>query len=191
MTVACTPRLAAFRGPRLVTKLLRSDGRLSRAHSTEIRELIAERPMQDVRSFTARLPPVRQTDGARSAIAISLLIVAAAGVTLVSSRRRHRSAERVLRDTGPSRRRPIVFAAGFVALCYVTLTFYDFFSLHTIGRGHVPYRIAALASFTSYRSGTYLARLCSPTPARLALAYHSASVVIDVSYVATDGILTG
>jgi uncharacterized membrane protein YbhN (UPF0104 family) len=35
----------------------------------------------------------------------------------------------------------------------VTLTFYDFFALRTIGAGHVPYRIAALASFTSYSIG--------------------------------------
>jgi len=35
----------------------------------------------------------------------------------------------------------------------VTLTFYDFFSLRTIGRSEVPYRIAALASFTSYSIG--------------------------------------
>jgi uncharacterized membrane protein YbhN (UPF0104 family) len=47
----------------------------------------------------------------------------------------------------------IAFAAAFIGCCYVTLTFYDFFSLHTIGHGHVPYRIAALASFTSYSIG--------------------------------------
>ena len=35
----------------------------------------------------------------------------------------------------------------------MTLTFYDFFSLRTIGRTKVPYRIAALASFTSYSIG--------------------------------------
>ena len=35
----------------------------------------------------------------------------------------------------------------------MTLTFYDFFSLRTIGRSDVPYRMAALASFTSYTIG--------------------------------------
>ena len=35
----------------------------------------------------------------------------------------------------------------------MTLTFYDFFALRTIGRPQVPYRIAALASFTSYTIG--------------------------------------
>jgi uncharacterized membrane protein YbhN (UPF0104 family) len=43
------------------------------------------------------------------------------------------------------------------ALCVVgafcTLTFYDFFALRTIGKTHVPYRIAAMSSFTSYTIG--------------------------------------
>ena len=47
----------------------------------------------------------------------------------------------------------VLIAGGFVAAGYVTLTFYDFFSLRTIGRHDVPYRIAALASFTSYTIG--------------------------------------
>jgi uncharacterized membrane protein YbhN (UPF0104 family) len=46
---------------------------------------------------------------------------------------------------------------GLAALCVVgafcTLTFYDFFALRTIGKRHVPYRIAALSSFTSYTIG--------------------------------------
>ena len=36
---------------------------------------------------------------------------------------------------------------------YVTLTFYDLFALRTIGRADVPYRVAALGSFTSYAVG--------------------------------------
>ena len=36
---------------------------------------------------------------------------------------------------------------------FCTLTFYDFFALRTIGKTHVPYRIAALSSFTSYTIG--------------------------------------
>ena len=36
---------------------------------------------------------------------------------------------------------------------FCTLTFYDFFALRTIGKHHVPYRIAALSSFTSYTIG--------------------------------------
>src|SRR6201999_2108957 len=44
-------------------------------------------------------------------------------------------------------------AGGFVAASYVTLTFYDFFSLRTIGRRDVPYRVAAMAIFISYTIG--------------------------------------
>lgn len=47
----------------------------------------------------------------------------------------------------------IVLAALFVAGGYFTLTFYDWFALRTIGRGKVPYRVAALAGFTSYSIG--------------------------------------
>jgi uncharacterized membrane protein YbhN (UPF0104 family) len=47
-----------------------------------------------------------------------------------------------------------IAAAGlFVALGYFTLTFYDWFALRTIGRRGIPYRIAALAGFTSYSVG--------------------------------------
>jgi uncharacterized membrane protein YbhN (UPF0104 family) len=44
-------------------------------------------------------------------------------------------------------------AVLFVATAYVTLTCYDFFAVRTIGANHVPYRIAALASFTGYAIG--------------------------------------
>jgi uncharacterized membrane protein YbhN (UPF0104 family) len=49
--------------------------------------------------------------------------------------------------------RKVLIAGVFVATGYATLTLYDFFSLRTIGRREVPYRIAALASFTSYSIG--------------------------------------
>jgi glycosyltransferase 2 family protein len=41
----------------------------------------------------------------------------------------------------------------FAACAYGTLTFYDFFAVRTIGANHVPYRVAALASFASYAIG--------------------------------------
>jgi uncharacterized membrane protein YbhN (UPF0104 family) len=47
----------------------------------------------------------------------------------------------------------IALAALCVAGGYFTLTFYDLFALHTIGRGDVPYRVAALTGFTSYSVG--------------------------------------
>ncbi|MET0706713.1 MAG: YbhN family protein [Tardiphaga sp.] len=49
------------------------------------------------------------------------------------------------------------FQIALAALCVLgafgTLTFYDYFALRTIGKTHVPYRIAALSSFTSYTIG--------------------------------------
>src|SRR6476620_1567981 len=88
----------------------------------------------------------------RLGIAASLLIIAFAITTLV------RTLKGV--DTG------VVLIAlteiphgriGLAALCVVgafcTLTFYDFFALRTIGKTHIPYRIAAMSSFTSYTIG--------------------------------------
>src|SRR5271154_467198 len=49
--------------------------------------------------------------------------------------------------------RTLGIAGFFVAAGYLTLTFYDLFALRTIGRAEVPYRIAALAGFTSYSVG--------------------------------------
>ena len=49
--------------------------------------------------------------------------------------------------------RDVAIAALFVAGGYFTLTFYDLFALRTIGRKDVPYRVAALAGFTSYSVG--------------------------------------
>ena len=54
------------------------------------------------------------------------------------------------------RRTPLstILLAGLLVACgYITLTFYDLFALRTIGKYHVPYRIAALAGFTSYSVG--------------------------------------
>jgi glycosyltransferase 2 family protein len=49
--------------------------------------------------------------------------------------------------------RTLGIAGLFVAAGYLTLTFYDLFALRTIGRFEVPYRTAALGSFTSYAIG--------------------------------------
>jgi uncharacterized membrane protein YbhN (UPF0104 family) len=50
-------------------------------------------------------------------------------------------------DTEPS---VIALALVMVTASYASITLYDWLALHTMGRGDVPYRIAALASFTSY-----------------------------------------
>src|SRR5438105_1388785 len=55
-----------------------------------------------------------------------------------------------IRDT---ERRQILFSGLFVAAGYLTLTLYDLFALRAIGRADIPYRIAALAGFTSYSIG--------------------------------------
>jgi glycosyltransferase 2 family protein len=47
----------------------------------------------------------------------------------------------------------IALAALFVAAGYFTLTFYDWFATRAIGRADVPYRVNALAGFTSYSIG--------------------------------------
>src|ERR1700684_180623 len=49
--------------------------------------------------------------------------------------------------------RQIGLAALFVAAGYFTLTFYDLFAVRAIGRADIPYRINALAAFSSYSIG--------------------------------------
>jgi glycosyltransferase 2 family protein len=88
----------------------------------------------------------------RLGVAASLLIIAFAITTLV------RTLKGV--DTGVILVALTEKSAGQIALsalcvvgAFCTLTFYDFFALRTIGKVHVPYRIAALSSFTSYSIG--------------------------------------
>jgi glycosyltransferase 2 family protein len=88
----------------------------------------------------------------RIGLAISLLIIVMSSVTLYRLLR-DIDVEKVLVAIQATSIQTILIAGGFVAVGYVTLTFYDFFSLRTIGRKEVPYRIAALASFTSYTIG--------------------------------------
>jgi uncharacterized membrane protein YbhN (UPF0104 family) len=49
--------------------------------------------------------------------------------------------------------RNVVVAGLFTVAGYFTLTFYDVFALRVIGRPTIPFRVAALASFTSYTIG--------------------------------------
>src|SRR5690349_13518353 len=88
----------------------------------------------------------------RVGIALSLLIIALAVTHLVRTLRGVDSAVvlTALTDIAPHR---IALAAICVVFAFCTLTFYDFFALRTIGKKHVPYRIAALSSFTSYVIG--------------------------------------
>jgi glycosyltransferase 2 family protein len=88
----------------------------------------------------------------RIGVAIGLLIVAVAAVTLFRLLRGVDLGE-VIAALRAKSTHAVVVAGGLVAAGYVSLTFYDFFALRTIGRSSVPYRVAALASFTSYAIG--------------------------------------
>src|ERR1700728_3919138 len=88
----------------------------------------------------------------RLGIAASLLIITLAITTLVRTLKGVNTGVILvaLTDIPPAH---IVLAALCVVGAFCTLTFYDFFALRTIGKKHVPYRIAALSSFTSYSIG--------------------------------------
>src|ERR1700744_87880 len=88
----------------------------------------------------------------RVGIAASLVIIAFAISTLVRTLKGIDTSVMLvaLTDIPPHH---IALAALCVVCAFCTLTFYDFFALRTIGKKHVPYRIAALSSFTSYSIG--------------------------------------
>jgi uncharacterized membrane protein YbhN (UPF0104 family) len=88
----------------------------------------------------------------RVGIVVSVSIIAAAATVLY--RMLHDiSIDEVIEAFGATPVRDIIMAGAFVAAGYFTLTFYDLFALRAIGKRHVPYRIAALAGFTSYSVG--------------------------------------
>ena len=88
----------------------------------------------------------------RLGIAASLLIIVFAVTTLVRTLKGVDTGVilTALTEIAPHR---IALAALCVVGAFCTLTFYDFFALRTIGKTQVPYRIAALSSFTSYTIG--------------------------------------
>src|SRR3984885_4377877 len=83
---------------------------------------------------------------------LSLGIIAIASVILYRMLREI-NFEDVIDAVGAVEKHDVVNAALFVAAGYFTLTFYDLFALRTIERFDIPYRIAALAGFTSYAVG--------------------------------------
>jgi glycosyltransferase 2 family protein len=94
----------------------------------------------------------RKIGWSRLGVAFSLTIITVAVIVLY----------RILRDIDPDELldaieatdwRTLIIAGLFVGAGYLTLTFYDLFALRTIGRAEVPYRVAALAGFTSYAVG--------------------------------------
>src|SRR3984957_13225691 len=91
----------------------------------------------------------RRIGWSRLGIALSLVIIIVAVVVLY----------RILRDIDPDSLidaieatdwRTLIIAGVFVALGYLPLPFSDLFALRTIGHPEIPYRVAALAGFTSY-----------------------------------------
>jgi uncharacterized membrane protein YbhN (UPF0104 family) len=88
----------------------------------------------------------------RVGIAASLIIVAIAIAILVRTLKGIDSSV-ILVALAEKSHGQIALAALCVFGAFCTLTFYDFFALRTLGVTHVPYRIAALSSFTSYSIG--------------------------------------
>jgi uncharacterized membrane protein YbhN (UPF0104 family) len=88
----------------------------------------------------------------RIGFALSLAIIAAAAMVLYRTLQ-NLNFQEVMYALKTFDKRDIALSAVFVALGYITLTFYDLFALRTIGHPEVPYRIAALAGFTSYAIG--------------------------------------
>ena len=88
----------------------------------------------------------------RIGVALSVCIIATSAFILWR-RLQHLDFDRVIAALAAKPWHEIVAAAGAIAASYATLTFYDWFALRTIGARHVPYRVAALASFTSYPIG--------------------------------------
>jgi glycosyltransferase 2 family protein len=85
-------------------------------------------------------------------VALGVLIMTIAAVTLVRLLS-DVEFDKVVAAIEKKATKDVLAASAFVAVGYVTLTFYDFFALRTIGQDTVPYRVAAFASFTSYTIG--------------------------------------
>src|SRR3978361_1678176 len=88
----------------------------------------------------------------RLGVAVSLAVIATACYVLFHILR-HINIAQVLEAIKETEPRQIVLAGIFVAAGYFTLTFYDLFAVRAIGRSDVPYRINALAAFSSYSIG--------------------------------------
>src|ERR1700745_3699573 len=85
-------------------------------------------------------------------VAISVTVIAIACYVLYHMLRGI-DVDEVIEAIKETENRQIAEAALFVAAGYFTLTFYDLFAVRAIGHKHIPYRINALAAFTSYSIG--------------------------------------
>ena len=88
----------------------------------------------------------------RLGVVASLIVIALAISHLVTTLKGLNFAD-ILAAMAAKSTMQIALATLCVIGAFCTLTFYDYFALRTIGKKHVPYRIAALSSFTSYTIG--------------------------------------
>jgi uncharacterized membrane protein YbhN (UPF0104 family) len=114
-------------------------------HGRKLPELAVQLP----KSLTpARFQFVIETMGAF----VSLTVLGIAGFVLYHMLRGI-DVNEVIEATKVTEPRQIVLAAMFVAAGYFMLTFYDLFAVRAIGRSDIPFRVNALAAFTSYSIG--------------------------------------
>src|SRR5580658_7576772 len=102
------------------------------------------RPIANVTSSTAQTA-VRKLGRNGLGVALSVLIVAGVGAALWHLLR-DVDVGKVIAAFTAQPIRNIVIAGVFVVLGYVTLTFYDVFALHIIGRRAVPFHEIGRAS---------------------------------------------
>jgi hypothetical protein len=111
-----------------------------RIHTLEIRTLEVN-VLQKAPGSSARLRGLGVVVG---------IAIAAMAIYALTHALKHVNYEEVFAIVGRTNPGLIALALLLVACSYGSLTIYDLLALRTIGRGEVPYRIAALASFTSY-----------------------------------------
>ena len=111
-----------------------------RIHTLEIRTLEID-VLQKAPGSSARLRGLGVVVG---------IAIAAMAIYALTHALKHVNYGEVLAIVGRTNPGLIALALLLVACSYGSLTIYDLLALRTIGRSDVPYRIAALASFTSY-----------------------------------------
>jgi glycosyltransferase 2 family protein len=82
--------------------------------------------------------------------AIFTIVIAVIAILALNHSLRHIDYDRVFAIIRGTEASVIALALVMVTASYASITLYDWLALHTMGRKDVPYRIAALASFTSY-----------------------------------------
>jgi uncharacterized membrane protein YbhN (UPF0104 family) len=97
-------------------------------------------------------PIIRLLGRNKISVAVSLLILVTAVFALFHVLR-DIDVGKVIAALEAQSPRNILIASVFVVAGYITLTFYDYFALRTIGHHAVPFQVAAVASFTSYTIG--------------------------------------